>query len=62
MIVAGAHYLLNSFTLIVFPGVCDRVFMVLFLSFIGEFSFALWLLVKGVNKIEWNKMVVQAER
>ena len=39
-----------SFAMLVAPGVANRLFpAILFPSFIGELSLALWLLVKGVN-------------
>lgn len=57
MVVAGLSYLVNSFTLIVFPALSGIVFPVLVLSFLGELSFALWLAFKGVDTEKWNRRV-----
>jgi hypothetical protein len=56
MILAGMSYLLNSFTLLVFPSLSGSVFPILIISFIGESSFALWLLLKGVNTNIWQQL------
>ena len=56
--VAGLCYLINSFSLFVFPSFAEMIFPFIMLpAFIGELTFALWLLVKGVNAGEWNKRV-----
>jgi len=48
--IAGFCYLVNSFALILAPGVAHRIFpAILIPSFIGETSLALWLLFKGVK-------------
>ncbi len=57
MIIAGTSYLINSFTLIVYPALSGTVFPILFLSFCGELCFALWLVVKGVDMGVWSKAV-----
>ncbi|HYH78656.1 MAG TPA: DUF4386 domain-containing protein [Longimicrobium sp.] len=55
MQVAGACYLVNSFALIVDPGFASRIFpAILVPAFVGELSFCLWLLVRGVNVEEWR--------
>jgi hypothetical protein len=51
---AGACYLLNSFVLILAPSFADRMSPVLFLSFVGEMTTAVWLTVKGVRMSQWN--------
>jgi hypothetical protein len=55
MQIAGLCYLVNSFALILAPGLADRLYpAILVPSFIGEASLCLWLLVKGVNIERWN--------
>jgi hypothetical protein len=55
MQVAGLSYLTNSFALILSPPLADWLFpAVLLPAFVGEVSFCLWLLVKGVNVSKWN--------
>ena len=51
--VAGVCYLLNSFILIVYPSLSDRVAAVLLLSFLGELATALWLVIRGVRMSKW---------
>ena len=56
MQIAGACYLVNSVTLILAPAIADILFPVILLpSFIGELSFCLWLLVKGVDVSKWHE-------
>lgn len=55
VVVAGICYLTNSFALIVFPSLSDFVFPILVFSLIGELSFALWLVFKGVDMEGWNQ-------
>lgn len=57
MIVAGVSYLTNSLTLLVAPSLSGVVFPILLLSFIGELTFALWLIFKGVNLDKWQQAV-----
>jgi len=53
--IAGLCYLVNSFALILAPSFVDRLFPAILLpAFIGELSFCLWLLVKGVNMEKWT--------
>jgi hypothetical protein len=55
MQIAGVCYLTDSFALILSPPLANRIFpAILVPSFIGEASFCLWLLVKGVNAEKWN--------
>lgn len=49
MALAGCAYLLNSVTLLLAPALSGLVFPVLVLSFIGELTFTLWLLIKGTR-------------
>ncbi len=54
--IAGVAYLTNSFALILAPHFADRVFAAIAgPALIGEASFCLWLLVKGVNMEKWNR-------
>ncbi|NOS93900.1 MAG: DUF4386 domain-containing protein [Cyclobacteriaceae bacterium] len=54
---AGAGYLINSFTLILAPSLTEYTFPILMGPIlIAETSMALWLLFKGVNMNEWNKV------
>jgi hypothetical protein len=55
MTIAGLSYLTNSFTLILAPTYAGKVSPILVLAFIGELSFCLWLIVKGVNITKWNE-------
>jgi hypothetical protein len=58
MQIAGLCYLVNSFALVLSPGLADRLFpAILIPPFIGETSFCLWLLVKGVNIEKWKARV-----
>jgi hypothetical protein len=46
----GMSYLINGFGLILAPAYADRIFGIIAgPAFVGEASFCLWLLVKGVN-------------
>ena len=54
MTIAGLSYLTNSFTLILVPTYAGTISPILVLAFIGELSFCLWLIVKGVNVPKWQ--------
>ncbi len=54
MTLAGLSYLTNSFTLFLAPTYAAMIFPILVLAFIGETSFCLWLIVKGVNVPKWE--------
>lgn len=57
MQIAGVCYLTNSFALLLAPSVADAMFpAILIPAFIGELSFCLWLLVKGVNMKKWKAL------
>lgn len=53
---AGLSYLINSFALLLAPTFAAQINPAILLpAFIGELSFCLWLLVKGVNVAQWEK-------
>lgn len=54
MMMAGLSYLTNSFTLILAPAYAPTILPILALALIGELSFCLWLIVKGVNVTKWE--------
>jgi Domain of unknown function (DUF4386) len=61
-IISGVGYLVNGFMLMLAPELSGIVFMIIVLPvFVGEMSLALILTVKGVNEIEWNKIVGSEE-
>jgi hypothetical protein len=61
MQVAGVCYLVNSITLLLAPQLEARLFpAVLLPAFLAELSFALWLLVKGVDVGEWHRQAALA--
>jgi hypothetical protein len=61
MQVAGICYLVNSITLLLAPQLEARLFpAVLLPAFVAELSFALWLLVKGVDVVEWRRQAALA--
>lgn len=53
---AGLAYMINGLVLVLAPQFAGRVFMIMALSFIGEISFALWLLIKGVRIEGWRSL------
>ena len=56
--IAGLCYLTNSFLLLLSPKFAQIIFPIILIpAFIGELSFCLWLIVKGVNVPKWNKRV-----
>jgi hypothetical protein len=56
--ITGLCYLTNSFALLLVPKFAHSIFpAILVPAFIGELSFCLWLIVKGVNVPKWNKQV-----
>ena len=61
MQIAGLCYLINSFALIVSPSFSARLVPAILLpAFIGELSLCLWLLLKGVNVLKWEKRALEA--
>jgi hypothetical protein len=56
MLLAGLSYLVNSFALLLAPAVADALFPgVLVPAFVGELSFCLWLIVKGLDTGRWRQ-------
>ncbi len=55
--IAGLCYLTNSFLLLLAPKFAEIIFpSILVPAFIGELSFCLWLIVKGVNVQKWKQL------
>lgn len=56
MQIAGVCYLVNSFALILSPPLASLLFpAILMPALIGESSFCLWLLIKGVESAGWAR-------
>jgi hypothetical protein len=54
---AGLAYMFNGFALVLAPQFAGRAFMIMAgPAFIGETSFAVWLLVKGVRIERWRSL------
>jgi len=54
---AGLAYMFNGFVLILAPRLAGRAFMIMALPvFLGEMSFAVWLLIKGVRMERWRSL------
>lgn len=54
--IAGVCYLVNSVALLLAPGIASVLFpAILVPCFIAELSFALWLLIKGVDVAAWRQ-------
>lgn len=62
VVVAGLSYLISSLTLIIAPSISGVVFPILVFSLIGELSFALWLIFKGVDAEKWGRSVRQSNQ
>lgn len=63
MQVAGVCYLTDSFALVLNPSFANRLFPAILLpAFVGETSFCLWLLFKGVNVQRWKELAGTGER
>jgi hypothetical protein len=61
--IAGLSYLTNSFALLLAPSFAAAIFPgVLLPAFVGELSFCLWLIIKGVNSGQWAQRVAGATR
>jgi|SRR5450830_60939 len=55
MQVAGACYLVNSLSMVLFPSLQAMLFpLILLPSLVGESAFCLWLLIKGVDMDGWQ--------
>lgn len=58
MVLAGFSYLINSFALLLAPAFAAALFPAILLpALIGELSFCLWMIVKGVNLAQWQQRV-----
>ena len=56
MAIAGACYLVDGSAVILSPRLASMLFpSILLPAFIGELSFAGWLMVKGVNVATWQE-------
>lgn len=56
MQIAGVCYLINSFSMILSPSLANHLFpAILIPAFLGESSFCLWLLIKGVDSAGWAR-------
>lgn len=54
---AGLAYMLNGFALVLAPQFAGRAFMIILgPAFIGETSFAVWLMIKGVRIERWREV------
>jgi hypothetical protein len=57
MAIAGGCYLINSAAVLLSPRLASMLFpTILVPAFIGELSFALWLIVKGVDETRWREI------
>lgn len=54
LIIASLSYVINSLVLFVAPTLAGAIFPIIVLAFIGESSFCLWLIVKGVDLQQWE--------
>jgi hypothetical protein len=58
MQLAGASYLVATFSNLFAPALADKITPAILLpALIGESSLCLWLLVRGVNVAKWNEQV-----
>lgn len=56
-VLAGVGYMLNGFVLVLAPRFAGPMFMVMGVpAFIGEMSFAVWLLTRGVRMEGWRSL------
>lgn len=54
---AGLGYMFNGFALVLAPQFAGRAFMIMAVPvFLGEMSFAMWLLLKGVGIDRWRSL------
>ena len=61
MQVAGACYLVNSVSMVLFPSLQAMLFpLILLPSLVGESAFCLWLLIKGVDMAGWQARTAAA--
>jgi hypothetical protein len=57
LIISGLGYLIDDFMVLLLPN--SGAILSLF-AFIGEWLFALWLLIKGVNVEQWEKRALES--
>jgi len=58
MQIAGACYLVNSLSLLLAPAIAGMIFPVILVPcLVAELSFCLWMIIKGINIQQWNKLV-----
>jgi hypothetical protein len=63
MQIAGVSYLTACFAALFAPAFADLITPAILLPpLIGESSFCLWLLIKGVNIVKWNERVVTRQQ
>jgi hypothetical protein len=56
MQIAGACYLISCFAELLAPSFADLITPAILLpTVLGELSYCLWLLIKGVDKVKWNE-------
>jgi hypothetical protein len=56
---AGFSYLINSFAVLLAPTFASLIFPAMLVpAFVGELSFCLWLIVKGVDLTQWRQRVI----
>jgi hypothetical protein len=56
--IGGVAYMVNGFVLILAPRFAAQMFTIIVLPcFVGEASFCLWLLIRGVNVRKWNESI-----
>lgn len=59
--IEGVGYLVNSFSLFLFPALQPRIFPYFAPTALAEIALALWLLVMGVNVPRWKQMAAAAD-
>jgi len=59
-IAAGFGYLIDSFALLLLPTYTTTPGIIAMVIAISEIAFPIWLLVKGVNKAEWEKRTAKS--
>ncbi|HEV2705928.1 MAG TPA: DUF4386 domain-containing protein [Pyrinomonadaceae bacterium] len=58
MALGGLSYLMNSFTLFLWPALAARLPDIMVLGGIAELSLCLWLMVMGVNAQKWREKAI----
>lgn len=56
VVAAGFVYLIGSYTRFLVPGYVEAVSPIYAVAIVSEVSLCLWLLIKGVNLEQWEKM------